>query len=140
VFHHDRRDDEIQAAGTMTLQFEGAIADLAKPVEADSACQRIARFALVQPGGDALAQCRIEQSFDQTTQSTVARGVLARSAVGARTSVGAKSAVVLGKTTFLSTARCVMIFCLVLYLMVQFVQLGVLVLFVKILALCIQNP
>jgi hypothetical protein len=50
---------EAQARGAEALILEGAIPDFAQPVEEHRAAQRVACFALVQPGMAALAQRRV---------------------------------------------------------------------------------
>ncbi|BDV36199.1 hypothetical protein SS37A_37290 (plasmid) [Methylocystis iwaonis] len=44
----DRRDDEIEAGGSVALIFEGAVADLTKPMKEHRPDERVARLALVE--------------------------------------------------------------------------------------------
>ena len=53
---HDSRSDEAEPRGAEALVFECAIADLALAMEKHGATQRIAGFALVQPGMAAVSQ------------------------------------------------------------------------------------
>jgi hypothetical protein len=57
----NRRHNQIEAAGSVTLKLVGMIPDFAKPVEAHGAGQCIFRLTLVQAGSHALAQARVEQ-------------------------------------------------------------------------------
>ncbi len=56
VSQHDGRHHQVEATGPVALLLETAVADFAQPVEEHDAGQRIARFALVQPGMHAAAQ------------------------------------------------------------------------------------
>ena len=56
VPQHDGRCHQIEAAGPVALLLEAAVADFAQPVEEHCPGQRVARFALVQPGMHAAAQ------------------------------------------------------------------------------------
>ena len=48
--------DQVEAAGSIALLLEAAIPNFTQPVEKHRPGQRIAGFALVQPGMDAAAQ------------------------------------------------------------------------------------
>ena len=56
VPQHDGRRHQIEAAGPVALLLEAAVADFPQAVEEHGAGQRVARFALVQPGMHAAAQ------------------------------------------------------------------------------------
>ena len=56
VPQHDGRRHQVEAAGPVALLLETAVADFAQAVEEHGAGQRVARFALVQPGMHAAAQ------------------------------------------------------------------------------------
>ncbi len=49
VPQHDGRCDQVQAAGSVSLLLETAVANLPQPVEEHNAGQRVAGFAFVQP-------------------------------------------------------------------------------------------
>lgn len=52
VSQRDRRNDQIESAGAVTLVFVGAVADFAQPVEEDGSRQGVARFAFIESTGD----------------------------------------------------------------------------------------
>ena len=56
VPQHDSRRHQVEATGPVTLLLETAVADFAQPVEEHGTGERVAGFALVQPGMDAAAQ------------------------------------------------------------------------------------
>ena len=56
VPQHDSRRHQVEAAGTVALLLKAAVTDFAQPVEEHRPGQRVAGFALVQPGMDAAAQ------------------------------------------------------------------------------------
>ncbi len=56
VPQHDGRCHQVEAAGPVALLLETAVADFTQAVEEHGAGQRVAGFALVQPGMHAAAQ------------------------------------------------------------------------------------
>ena len=56
VPQHNGRRHQVEATGPVALLLKAAVADFAQPVEEHCAGQRVARFALVQPGMHAAAQ------------------------------------------------------------------------------------
>lgn len=61
VPQHDGGRHQVEAAGPVALLLETAVADFAQTVEEYGAGQRVARFALVQPGMYAAAQLDVLQ-------------------------------------------------------------------------------
>src|SRR5271154_3502333 len=53
---HDGGGNEVESAGAVALLLEAAVADPPQPVEEHRSRERVARFALVQPGVDTAAQ------------------------------------------------------------------------------------
>ena len=56
VPQHDSRRHQVKATGPVALLLKAAVADFAQPVEEHGTRERVAGFALVQPGMDAAAQ------------------------------------------------------------------------------------
>ena len=56
VPQHDSRRHQVESTGPIALLLETAVADFAQPVEEHRPGQRVARFALVQPGMHATTQ------------------------------------------------------------------------------------
>jgi len=65
----DRRRDQIEARGAMALPFEGPVANLAKPVQADRPSQIVAQLAFVQDSAHSAAQLRVKQPVEHEQRS-----------------------------------------------------------------------
>jgi len=66
---HDSCCHQVQAAGPIALLLEAAIPDFAQPIEEHRPGQRIASFALVQPGVNAAALIDALQPFQDQQRS-----------------------------------------------------------------------
>ena len=70
VPQYDSKDDQVEAARTVTLVFEGSVAEFALSVKEDCPGQRVSGFALVEPYLNALSEFGILHPFEHEQGSS----------------------------------------------------------------------